>query len=128
MKKALAAAINACVAAAQPVPAFLALVSSEPHFLRAALRGAPSAVLLGAGKASVGLVAELVAQLRALEVPCAGGVVVTKDGHSDPASSALLASAGIAVHEASHPVPDSRGVAGARAMLDCARCAPRMQL
>lgn len=48
--------------------------------------------------------------LEVLGTRVCGGTVTTRDGHTLPLP-------GIAVHEASHPLPDARGIAGAEAAL-----------
>jgi hydroxypyruvate reductase len=76
--------------------------------------GAHARVLLvGAGKAS----AEMAAAVEDLLGPhVSDGLVITKDGHAVPTRR-------VAVREASHPLPDARGVAATaalRALLDSA--------
>lgn len=63
-------------------------------------------VVVGAGKAS----ARMAEAVEAMWGPQAG-TVVTRDGHARP-------TAGIQIAEASHPVPDDRGVAATRRILD----------
>ncbi len=70
--------------------------------------------MLGAGKASA-------AMAKAVEDNWPGplsGLVVTRYGHAVPCE-------GIEVVEASHPVPDEAGPAGAARMLEIARSAGR---
>lgn len=66
-----------------------------------------SVYVVGAGKAAAAMAAAVEEFLgdRVLD-----GVVVVKDGHSLPLRR-------VRVHEASHPVPDARGVEGTAAML-----------
>jgi glycerate 2-kinase len=66
-------------------------------------------VVVGVGKAAV-------AMARGVEAVCGGlvdtGLVITKDGHAQPPLPRR-----IRVAEASHPIPDERGVAATREML-----------
>jgi glycerate 2-kinase len=91
------------------------------------LSAAPCALILGAGKASVGVACELSLALSRLDppLPIHGGVIVTKDGHAAARDAAALAGVGVAVREAAHPVPDGRGEAAARELLACVSGAPR---
>jgi len=66
--------------------------------------------VVGAGKASAAM-AEAAEQ--ALGKRITGGWVNTKDGHGAPLAR-------VTVHEASHPVPDARGVEGARRIAEIA--------
>ncbi|HET6229463.1 MAG TPA: glycerate kinase [Longimicrobiaceae bacterium] len=70
--------------------------------------------LIGAGKAAAGMA---LGALDVLGERIAGGTVTTKDGHSLPLPPRIDA------WEASHPVPDTRGLAGAVAALEVARAA-----
>ena len=90
------------------------------------LAAAPCALILGAGKASVGVASELSVALSRLQppLPIHGGVVVTKDGHAAAGDVAALAAVGVAVREAAHPVPDARGEAAARELMACLSAAP----
>lgn len=64
-------------------------------------------VVIGAGKAS----AEMAAAIEVLLGPhVTAGLVITKDGHSVPTRA-------VAVREASHPLPDARGVAATAELL-----------
>ena len=65
---------------------------------------------VGAGKASAAMAQ---AAEQALGRRIAGGWINTKDGHLAPLRR-------ITLHEASHPVPDARGVAGARRIAEIA--------
>lgn len=88
---------DAAVAAADPM-------TRVPAFLPPRPKG--RVVVVGAGKASAAMAA-------AVEQAWAGpleGLIVTRDGHSVPTR-------GIEVVEASHPVPDARGSAAARRIL-----------
>jgi hydroxypyruvate reductase len=75
------------------------------------LRAHARVLVVGAGKAS----AEMAAAVEDLLGPHAtAGLVITKDGHAVPTRR-------VAVREASHPLPDARGVAATaalRALLD----------
>lgn len=66
--------------------------------------------VVGAGKASAAMAQ---AAEQALGRRIAGGWINTKDGHLAPLKR-------ITLHEASHPVPDARGVAGARRIAEIA--------
>lgn len=66
--------------------------------------------VVGAGKASAAMAQ---AAEQALGRRIAGGWINTKDGHLAPLRR-------ITLHEASHPVPDARGVAGARRIAEIA--------
>ena len=70
-------------------------------------------VLVGAGKASAPMAH---AMENILQDRVAGGTIVTKDGHG-------MALKSTTVIEASHPVPDQRGVAGSEAVLTLAAAA-----
>jgi glycerate 2-kinase len=127
--------VDAAVAAAQPAPAVRAALSWTPDGA-ALLVGAETRVpvddavtVLGAGKASAQMAAAVVAVLAARpggrQPPrTAGGVVVTKYGHADGASSSALAAAGVAVAEAGHPQPDAAGAAAAAHLLAAAATSP----
>lgn len=80
---------------------------------RIELGGVDRIWLIGAGKAAVGMA------LGARDVlgdRISGGTVTTRDGYGG-------AVPGIYVWEAAHPVPDTRGLAGAAEALACARAA-----
>ena len=66
--------------------------------------------VVGAGKASAAMAQ---AAEQALGRRITGGWINTKDGHGAPLAR-------ITVHEASHPVPDARGVEGARRIAEIA--------
>jgi glycerate-2-kinase len=78
-------------------------------------------VLVAFGKASSAMAAACVQQLQHQEsgawrnIPLEG-VVIVKDDHATAEEEAILTKHGIDVQEASHPVPDERSVAGARAI------------
>lgn len=94
----LRAMFDAAVAAASPILRVPGCLPPKP---------AGRTVVIGAGKAS----AEMA---RAVEANWDGpldGLVVTRDGHAAPCRQ-------IEIVEASHPVPDERGAAAARRMLD----------
>ena len=67
-------------------------------------------IVLGAGKASPRMAAALV---DILGDRVQGGLVVTKDGYASPAGQ-------VEIVEAGHPVPDARGQAATRRLLDTA--------
>jgi glycerate 2-kinase len=125
--------IRATLQAADPRLAFRAAAAPSAGRTLALAGGscvdlstAPCALILGAGKASVGVACDLSARLSTLEppLPIHGGVVVTKDGHAAPGDVAALAARGVAVREAAHPVPDGRGEAAARELVACLAAAP----
>jgi glycerate 2-kinase len=78
-------------------------------------------VLVAFGKASSAMAAACVEQLQQHEggawsnIPLEG-VVIVKDDHATAEEETILAKFGIVLQEASHPVPDERSVAGARAI------------
>jgi len=74
--------------------------------------------LIGAGKAAPGMALGV---LDVLPRPLTHGVLVTKDGHSQPVP-------GVDVFEAAHPVPDQRALAGAERALALASEAGRDDL
>ena len=74
--------------------------------------------IVGAGKASGAMASA--AELSLREV-VAGGWVNVKDGHLAPTERVVL-------HEASHPLPDERGLAGAEKILQIARQAKPQDL
>ncbi len=94
----LRAMFDAAVAAASPMVRIPAFLPPKPK---------GRTIVVGAGKAS----AEMA---RAVEAAWDGpieGLVVTRDGHAAPCRH-------IEIVEASHPVPDARGAAAARRILD----------
>jgi glycerate 2-kinase len=68
-------------------------------------------IVIGAGKASAAMAQGLE---DALGDRITAGAITTKDGHALPTRR-------IVIHEAAHPTPDARCLAGARAMLDLLR-------
>ena len=131
MQGALSSAVRAALAAADPCVALRESVTLTGRVLsRGAasidMGAAPAVVLVGAGKASVGLAAAVARLLLSAAPPVAlSGVVVTKDGHAAAGDVAELAAVGVRVAYASHPVPDERGAAGAAAVLAAVAAAPR---
>lgn len=80
------------------------------------LSGYRRILLVGAGKAGAPM-AGAVAQVLSERIT--GGLVIVKDGYAGQASSDVhLPSRQISIVEAGHPVPDKRGVAGARQIMD----------
>ena len=94
----LRAMFDAAVASADP---FLVLGAHLPP------KPAGRCVVVGAGKASAAMAAALEAAWP--DVPLEG-VVVTRDGHAAPTRQ-------VRILEASHPVPDARSEAAARAIM-----------
>lgn len=135
MKAAIASAIRAALAAADPVAAFRARVSTATAHMFTLDGGArvfdfssaTSALVVGAGKASVALAAEVVRALGRLDPPLRvdGGLIVTRDGHAAESDANELARAGVGLRFASHPVPDGRGVAAASELLSLVRARAR---
>ncbi|HYH81794.1 MAG TPA: DUF4147 domain-containing protein [Longimicrobium sp.] len=80
---------------------------------RVALDGVDHILVIGAGKAAVGMAR---GAHDVLGDRIAGGTVTTRDGYGGEV-------AGMYVWEAAHPVPDTRGLAGAADALACARAA-----
>lgn len=92
------------------------LAAADPYSaVLAALRKFPKGKVwvVGAGKASARMAA---AAEKALGARIAGGLINTKDGH-------LARLRRIECNECSHPVPDARGEAGARRILEIADAA-----
>ncbi len=67
--------------------------------------------LVGAGKASAAMAAAIEEKLGQR---ISGGWVNVKDGYGAPTRK-------VTIHEASHPIPDERGLVGSRAILDIVR-------
>ena len=78
--------------------------------LRVSAADARRVIVLGAGKASPRMAAALV---EILGDRVAGGLVITKDGYASPAGQ-------VEIVEAGHPVPDARGQAATRRLLEMA--------
>ena len=93
------AIFRAGLAAADPVEAV------RRHLKLGELRTAERIFVIGAGKASAAMV---VGVERMLGRRITGGLINTKDGH-------LARLRRVELNECGHPVPDERGVAGARA-------------
>lgn len=108
--------LQAALEAADPYAAVRRHVTLERNQLRIGAQTYPLAryrrvVALGAGKASAPMAQALEDILRGqLDV----GLVCVKDGHTVPLQRVQL-------HEAAHPVPDERGVEGARMAAGIAR-------
>ena len=104
---------RAAVAAADPYLAVKAAITIEPGTLvlggaRYPLADISNINVVGAGKAAYGMARAAEDVLGRL---ITGGVVVTKDGHGGALSR-------INIYEASHPVPDGRGVLAASRIMD----------
>lgn len=67
--------------------------------------------LVGAGKAGYPMAR---AAAGILKERLAGGVVIVKEGHTNPSSPAEMP--GVRLLEASHPIPDERGLRGAKSI------------
>jgi hydroxypyruvate reductase len=109
--------------AVDPVDATLRHVRREGESLligerRLELRNFDEILVVGAGKADAPM-AQAVESLLGERV--SGGVIVVKDGHGLPLQH-------IKVHEASHPVPDERGLRGAEEILSLVRDAGERDL
>jgi len=113
------AILDAALAAADARAAVVRALSLEGARLRVAgteevdLASIDRVWLIGAGKAARGMAA---GALEVLGARVAGGTVTTKDGHGGVLPA-------IDVWEAAHPVPDTRGMAGAAEALRMARAA-----
>lgn len=107
---------QAALRAVDPVEAILGHAKVEDEILligerRLALKDYERIFVVGAGKADAPM-AQAVERLLGDRV--AEGVIVVKDGHGLPLKH-------VRVHEASHPVPDERGIRGAEDILSVAR-------
>jgi glycerate-2-kinase len=102
-RAALRGLFDAAVASADPRVVLAAHLPEKPR--------AGRVVVVGAGKSAAVMAAAVEAAWP--DVPLSG-VVVTRYGHGHPTSR-------IEVIEASHPVPDAAGAAGARRVLDAVR-------
>jgi hydroxypyruvate reductase len=105
--------LDAALAAADPYQAVKAALSLEGDILTVAgqridLGQYQRVIAVGAGKAGAPMARALE---EVLEARLKGGLVVVKDGHGGPTST-------IRIVEASHPVPDQRGVEAGRQMLE----------
>jgi len=103
---------QAALRAVDPVEAILRHAKVEDEVLligerRLALKDYERIFVVGAGKADAPM-AQAVERLLGDHV--ADGVIVVKDGHGLPLKR-------VRVHEASHPVPDERGIRGAEDIL-----------
>ena len=112
--------LEAGIAAAEPRAAVLRALSREGDLLRVAggetveLGAAGRVWIVGAGKAAAGMAA---GALEVLGDRVAGGTVTV------PAGGPVPRLPGLEVWMASHPVPDTHGLAGATAALETARAA-----
>ena len=106
---------RAAIAAVDPATAVREIVSLIDGGIQVGRVHVPDAdirrvIVLGAGKASPRMAAALV---EILGERVRGGLVVTKDGYASPAGQ-------VEIVEAGHPVPDARGQAATRRLLDTA--------
>lgn len=112
--------LDAALAAADPRAAVSRALSLEGDTLRVAgtervdLARVERIVLVGAGKAAAGMALGV---LDALGERISGGTITTPGAHLRPLPP------GIEAWEAAHPVPDTRGLAGAVSALRAARSA-----
>lgn len=109
---------QAAIAAVDPATAVHETVTLDDNGIRiGSLRvtdaDARRVVVLGAGKASPRMAAALV---DILGDRVEGGLVITKDGYASPAGQ-------VKIVEAGHPVPDARGQAATRQVLEAASAA-----
>ncbi len=109
---------RAALAAVEPSHAVQRALRVEKNRLHAgggeySLDGFSRVLVVGAGKAAAGMA---MAVEEILGDRISGGVIVVKDGHSGPLRA-------ISQVEASHPVPDERGVEGTRKVLQFVRSA-----
>jgi glycerate 2-kinase len=114
----LAGIFNAALAAADPYNAVLKAVSVERNRLQVAgatydLASFERIVVVGAGKATARM-ALAVESLLGSRI--AAGLIVVKDGHTEPLKV-------IEQVEAAHPVPNEAGIAGAQRILQMVRAA-----
>ncbi|MGD9031512.1 MAG: glycerate-2-kinase family protein, partial [Desulfobacteraceae bacterium] len=114
---------QAALRAVDPVDAILQHVRMEGESLligerRLELRNFDRILVVGAGKADAPM-AQAVEGLLGERV--SDGVIVVKDGHGLPLQR-------IRVHEASHPIPDERGLRGAEEILSLVRDAGERDL
>ncbi|HEX2210454.1 MAG TPA: DUF4147 domain-containing protein [Longimicrobium sp.] len=113
------AILDAALAAANARAAVVRALSLDGHRLTVAgeeevdLASIDRVLLIGAGKAAAGMAA---GALEVLGDRISGGSISTKDGHGAELPR-------IEVWEAAHPVPDTRGMAGAADALRLARSA-----
>lgn len=122
-KEVLSQIYRAAVAAADPYISVKENLALEPGALviggvRYPLSDVNNIYVIGAGKAAYGMALAAEDVLGGL---IKEGVVVTKDGHGGPLKH-------IRLYEASHPIPDGRGMAAARHILDIARGAGKDDL
>jgi len=115
-RQALTQIFNAAVASVDPRILVRESISMAPGSLVAAgvsyqLTEINNIYVVGAGKAAHGMASAVEDLLGGLVT---GGAIVTKDGHGGRLSR-------ISVFEASHPVPDLRGVSATRVILDIVR-------
>lgn len=87
--------------------------------IAARLAGCRRVLVAGAGKAAYPMALALEQALAGRNIPIAGGLVVTKDGHV-PASSELHR---VQIVEAGHPLPDERGQQAAQRIAGLLRSA-----
>ncbi len=115
MRATIMAIGRAAIAAVDPATAVRETVSLESDGIRFGHGHVPTAearrvVVLGAGKASPRMAAALV---DILGDRVSGGLVITKDGYATGAGP-------VEIVEAGHPVPDARGQAATRRLLEMA--------
>lgn len=105
-------ALNAAIAAVEPATAIRAHLRRTASGLAADTweRSCRRVLVVGAGKASGVMAAATEDVLAGLDLT---GLVVVKDGHTVPTRS-------IALDEASHPIPDERGIEATRRIVDIA--------
>ena len=116
MRATIMAIGRAAIAAVDPATAVRETVALARGGIRIGRLHVPDAdaqrvIVLGAGKASPRMAAALV---EILGDRVRDGLVVTKDGYASPAGQ-------VEIVEAGHPVPDARGQAATRRLLDAAR-------
>ncbi|HLB25879.1 MAG TPA: glycerate kinase [Nitrospirota bacterium] len=114
-KEVLSQIYRAAVAAADPYISVRQNLSIEPGTLSSggahySLPDTNNIYVIGAGKAAYGMAKAVEDVLKGL---INEGAVVTKDGHGGPLAR-------IRLYEASHPVPDGRGVLAASRIMDIA--------
>ena len=123
MRATIMAIGRAAIAAVDPATAVQETVSLASDGLRigplhVSDDEARRVIVLGAGKASPRMAAALV---DILGDRVTSGLVITKDGYASPAGR-------VRIVEAGHPVPDERGQAATRRLLDAAEAAGKSDL
>ncbi|MEO8287754.1 MAG: glycerate kinase [Chloroflexota bacterium] len=110
--------LQAALAAADPYRAVLSALTTHPIALAALTQLTPGGrvYVVGAGKAGTAMTR---AAEEVLGERVTAGLVIVKDGHTEPPDASQPSSnRRVLLKEASHPVPDARGVAATVELLD----------